>query len=106
MGGPSSLQRIRFQIFHRFGDHTDDDGPEVSGWKELDLVLASLTGLREISMVVCCTQCTPSQIEDHWSVYDFPIASSNGVNVDRRFTDVSNWPVLCPRANNSIPTER
>jgi hypothetical protein len=105
MGGPTSLQTIRLQIFHRFGDHTNDDDPEVSGWNELDLALASLTGLREVSMVVCCTQCTHSQIEDHRSVYDLPIVSSNGVNIDRSFTDVSPGPVPSLQANNWTPTE-
>jgi hypothetical protein len=99
-GGPPSLQQIRLLIFHRFGDHRDDDGPEASGWKELDLVLAPLTGLREVSMVVCCTQCTPSQVEDHKRVYDLPIVGSNGVNVNKRFIDVSHGPVLCPRLIN------
>lgn len=92
-GGPPSLQEIRLIIFHRFGDRGDDDAPESSGWKELDLVLARLTGLREVSMIVCCTQCTPRQIEGHWNVYDLPIARSSGVNLRRRFTNVSQGPV-------------
>lgn len=88
-GGPPSLREVRLSFFHRFGDEADEDAPEASGWSELDLALMLLSGLQEVSIVVCCTQCTSSQIEAHRSVYDLPSARARGIIVNRRFTDVS-----------------
>ncbi len=88
-GGSPSLQRIRLTFFHRFGDQADESAPEASGWNELDSTLASLSKLRQVSVVVCCTQCTPDQMEAHQGVYDLALVKAKGISLNMIFTDVS-----------------
>lgn len=85
-----TLESIHLLCFHRFGDSGDENVPEISAWGELDRVLMSCSGLREISVVVCCTQCTSDQRAAHQGVYDLPmVMRARNVEFNRRFTDVS-----------------
>ena len=85
-----TLESIHLLCFHRFGDSGDENVPEISAWGELDRVLMSCSGLREISVVVCCTQCTSDQRAAHHGVYDLPmVMRARNVEFNRRFTDVS-----------------
>jgi hypothetical protein len=86
---PVSLEKVRLSFFHRFGDAGDENSPEASEWTGLDKVLTSMSGLQEVSVVVCCTECTPSQVEAHEGVYDLPLIRASGITLKRRFTDVS-----------------
>lgn len=88
-GGSPSLQKIRLTFFHRFGDQVDENAPEASGWNNLDLALASLSKLRQVSVMICCTQCTPEQMEAHKGVYDLTLVKAKGIDLDVVFTDVS-----------------
>jgi len=83
-----TLESIHLLCFHRFGDVGNI--PEFLGWSELDRVLMSCSGLREISVVVCCTQCTPDQRAAHQGVYDLPmVIRARNVKFERQFTNVS-----------------
>ncbi|KAJ3562859.1 hypothetical protein NP233_g9313 [Leucocoprinus birnbaumii] len=82
-----TLESIHLLCFHRFGDVGDPNAPEASGWTELDNVLTSMLGLREVSVVVCCTQCTLDQRAAHEGVYDLPMVRAREVGFQTRFTD-------------------